>query len=289
MEIGKRNNLRLDRFTGVGAYLTEEGQSGNREGVLLPKKEIRREMKIGDVLDVFVYLDSDDRPIATLRDPKIHLGETAVLRVKDMGKVGAFMDWGLEKDLLLPHSEQHDHVKRGKDYLVYLYADKSGRLCVTTKVYDHLRSDPPYKAGDWVHGYVYQIQGKLGAFVAVDNKYHGMVQAKDMDPDIHTGTVIKCRVIEVRRDGKMVLSHKKKAYREIPLDASKILMRLEKSGGSLPYNDKTKPEIIAREFGMSKASFKRALGRLLKMHRITQTSQGIMISAEEKGKRRPKK
>lgn len=276
IKIGQVNALVLDRITGVGAYLIAPN-SDSKEGILLPQKELTPEMKKGDTIDAFIYQDSKDRAIATLRRPKIQLGEMAVLRVRDVTKIGAFLDWGLEKDLLLPYTEQPTKVQCGKHYLVYLYLDKTGRLCTSAKVYEHLQIDAPYIEGDWVNGYIYQIVNKLGALVAIDNKYHGLIPYKEMTDDIHIGNTVKARVTQIRKDGKLVLAVKKKAYKEIPLDASRILKKLEEADGRLPYNDKTSPAIIKKEFDMSKASFKRALGRLLKIDRIKQTAKGIEL------------
>lgn len=277
IEIGKIQSLTVDRLTSVGAYLKAPDQktAHNEAAVLLPRKEVPQKLETGDQIEVFIYRDSKDRLIATTRKPKILLNEFAPLKVVDITKVGAFLDWGLEKDLLLPYHEQITRVQRGREYLAYLYLDKSNRLCATTKIYSLLKNNSPYQPGDWVEGYLYQINRELGAFLAVDNQYHGLIPSRELTSDYHCGDHVRARVSEVRKDGKLVLSPNKKAYKEIPKDAKTILGYLEQEGGFLPYNDKTKPSIIADEFKMSKAAFKRALGRLMKENKIRQTSAGI--------------
>lgn len=273
IEIGKVQTLTIERITPIGAYLSDGFDT--TDVVLLPEKEVAKNVQAGDQIEVFVYRDSKDRLISTTREPKIQLGEFAALKVADVTKVGAFLDWGLEKDLLLPYNEQTVKVQKGRDYLVNLYTDKSDRLCATMKIYPLLKVGAPYKMGDWIEGYVYQINPEIGAFVAIDNLYHGLILIKDANSDIHCGEKIHARVSEIRNDGKLVLSPNKKAYKEIPKDAVVILTKLNESQGFLPYNDKTEAFIIKKEFDMSKSSFKRAVGKLLKEKKIRITERGI--------------
>ena len=273
IEIGKVQTLTIERLTPIGAYLSDGFDT--TDVVLLPEKEVAKNSRAGDQIDVFVYRDSKDRLISTTREPKIQVGEFAALKVADVTKVGAFLDWGLEKDLLLPYNEQTVKVQKGRDYLVNLYTDKSDRLCATMKIYPLLKVDAPYKMGDWIEGYVYQINPEIGAFVAIDNLYHGLILIKDANSDIHCGEKIHARVSEIRNDGKLVLSPNKKAYKEIPKDAVVILTKLNESQGFLPYNDKTDAFVIKKEFNMSKSSFKRAVGKLLKEKKIRITERGI--------------
>ncbi len=273
IEIGKVQTLTIERITPIGAYLSDGFDTTNV--VLLPEKEVPKNSRSGDQIDVFIYRDSKDRLISTTREPKIQIGEFAALKVADITKVGAFLDWGLEKDLLLPYNEQTVKVQKGRDYLVNLYTDKSDRLCATMKIYPLLKVDAPYKVGDWIEGYVYQINPEIGAFVAIDNLYHGLILIKDANSDIHCGEKIHARVSEIRNDGKLVLSPNKKAYKEIPKDAVAILTKLNESQGFLPYNDKTDAYLIKKEFNMSKSSFKRAVGKLLKEKKIKITERGI--------------
>ncbi len=273
IEIGKVQTLTIERLTPIGAYLSDGFDT--TDVVLLPEKEVPKNSRAGDQIDVFVYRDSKDRLISTTREPKIQVGEFAALKVADVTKVGAFLDWGLEKDLLLPYNEQTVKVQKGRDYLVNLYTDKSERLCATMKIYPLLKVGAPYKVGDWIEGYVYQINPEIGAFVAIDNRYHGLILIKDANSDIHCGEKIHARVSEIRNDGKLVLSPNKKAYKEIPKDAVVILTKLNESQGFLPYNDKTDAFVIKKEFNMSKSSFKRAVGKLLKEKKIKITERGI--------------
>jgi len=273
IEIGKVQTLTIERITPIGAYLSDGFDT--IEVVLLPEKEVPKNSRAGDQIDVFIYRDSKDRLISTTREPKIQLGAFAALKVADITKVGAFLEWGLEKDLLLPYNEQTVKVQKGRDYLVNLYTDKSDRLCATMKIYPLLKVGAPYKLGDWIEGYVYQINPEIGAFVAVDNRYHGLILIKDANSDIQCGEKIHARVSEIRNDGKLVLSPNKKAYKEIPKDAVEILTKLNESQGFLPYNDKTEAFVIKKEFNMSKSSFKRAVGKLLKEKKIKITERGI--------------
>jgi predicted RNA-binding protein (virulence factor B family) len=273
MEIGKVQTLTIERITPIGAYLSDGFDT--TDVVLLPEKEVPKNSRAGDQIEVFIYRDSKDRLISTTREPKIQVGEFAALKVADVTKVGAFLDWGLEKDLLLPYNEQTVKVQKGRDYLVNLYTDKSDRLCATMKIYPLLKVGAPYKVGDWIEGYVYQINPEIGAFVAIDNLYHGLILIKDANSDIHCGEKIHARVSEIRNDGKLVLSPNKKAYKEIPKDAVVILTKLNESQGFLPYNDKTDAFVIKKEFDMSKSSFKRAVGKLLKEKKIRITERGI--------------
>ena len=229
----------------------------------------------GDRVEVFVYKDSQDRPIATTQMPKVTLGELAELEVADVTRIGAFLDWGLEKDLLLPFSEQTVKVKTGERYLVGLYIDKSDRLCATMKVYDFLRTDSPYKEGDTVEGIVFGKNPEYGVFVAVDDKYNAMIPKNEVVKKLEIGEKVRGRVIGLREDGKLNLSTREKSYIQMDIDSAKIIDKLTKNQGFLPYHDKSAPEDIRREFGMSKNEFKRAIGRLYKGHRIEITDKGI--------------
>ena len=209
--------------------------------------------------------------------PGLELGDLAVLEVNDVTGIGAFLNWGLEKDLLLPFSEQTRKVKKGERYLVSLYVDKSDRLCGTMKVYDMLRTDSPYKVDDQVRGIVFGINPEFGCFVAVDDLYMGMIPKKEMVRRMRIGEEVDCRVTGVREDGKLNLSIRKKAYLQIDEDSMKIMEKLEECGGSLPYHDKSSPEEIREEFSMSKNEFKRAIGRLYKMKKIVIGDEGISL------------
>ena len=197
------------------------------------------------------------------------------MKVKEVGKIGAFMDWGLEKDLLLPFKQQTGKVRAGDECLTALYIDKSSRLCLTMNVYDYLATDHNYKVGDEVEGRVYLISDNFGAFVAVDDEYSALIPSREMYGDIRVGKVLKARVTEVREDGKLTLSIRKKAYEQMDEDAERVMKVLNDFDGVLPFNDKASPETIKREFNMSKNEFKRAVGRLYKERRIEITDKSI--------------
>ena len=268
LELGKTQTLRFIKKTEHGAYLAEEKDSPKEEQVLLPKKYIPDEKGYGDTIEVFLYKDSSDRLIATTLTPTIKLGETAVLKVKQTGKIGAFLDSGLEKDFLLPFAEQTKRVKEGEECLVALYVDKSDRLCLTMKVYDYLAKNSSYKKEDEVTGRVYEISENFGAFVAVDDTYSALIPKKELFQELTVNTKITARVIEVREDGKLTLSLRQKAYLQMDKDAEKILELLDSYDGVLPFSDKASPETIKREADMSKKEFKRAVGKLYKERKI---------------------
>ena len=267
IKLGEKQKLRIVKKVDFGVYLAEENSEGE-ERVLRPGKQVPAGSRVGDVLEVFIYRDSDDRIIATTNQPRLMMGEVAELEVVQVGKFGAFLDWGLEKDLLLPFKQQKRRVKQGDKVLAALYIDKSGRLCATTNVYENLRTDSPYEKDAQVTGRVYEISDNFGAFVAVDNLYSALIPRKELYGRVELGEDISARVIEVRPDGKLTLSIREKAYLQIGKDAEEIMKLIDSYDGVLPFNDRVSPEIIKRETGMSKNEFKRAVGNLLKAGRI---------------------
>lgn len=268
LEIGKRQLLTIVKKVDFGVYLAKEQEADPEEKVLLPRKEVPENVQPGDEIEVFLYRDSKDRMIATVRQPKLSLGEVAVLRVKENGKIGAFLDWGLEKDLLLPFREQVRKVCPGEECLVALYLDKSKRLCATMKVYHYLRTDSPYEKDQKVTGTLYEISDYFGAFVAVDNCYSALIPKKEPLGNARVGDTVEARVTEVLKDGKLSLSLREKAYIQMNDDAQKLLKLLEEQGGELPVGDKSSPEKIKELTGMSKNEFKRAAGNLYKQRLV---------------------
>ena len=266
--LGKKQELTVAKVVDFGVYLGEKETAGEKDTVLLPGKQVPEGTKKGDKLSVFIYKDSQDRLIATTREPKLFLGETAVLRVAQVSRIGAFLDWGLEKDLFLPYKEQTKKVHEGEEILVALYIDKSSRLCATMKVYHYLQTDSPYAQGDTVTGLVYEISDNFGVFVAVDEKYSGLIPKQEAQGNYKPGDELTCRVTAVREDGKLTLSAKKKAYIQLHEDAESVYEIIQEFEGELPFDDKASPEIIQREFGLSKNPFKRAVGHLLKEKKI---------------------
>ncbi|MDD4238072.1 MAG: S1-like domain-containing RNA-binding protein [Desulfotomaculaceae bacterium] len=274
IEVGKMQKLAVVRKAQKGYYLNSKEARGQND-VLLPKNQAPEEIEVGDEIEVFVYKDSEETTIATVRKPKLLLGELAVLRVVAITNFGAFLDWGLEKDLLLPLKEQAGTVVKDGTYLVGLYINSSDRLCATMKIYDSLSSEAPYKNNDIVQGTIYNINNELGVFVAVDNKYHGLILNKELYGNFAIGDNIEVRIKKVRPDGKLELSLRQEAYHEIENDAQKILERLKLSGGTLQLNDSSAPDFIKEELNMSKRAFKRAVGRLMKEGAIKTTDKGI--------------
>ena len=267
IQLGKFQDLYIVKKKEFGVYVNDQ-KDVTDGSILLPAKQVPDGASIGDQISCFVYKDSEDRPIATVHIPKITLGAIRPLRVKEVSKIGAFLDWGLEKDLFLPFKEQLGHIRPNKEYLVSLYIDKSDRLCATMKVYERLHSDSPYQKGDQVTGTVYRVNPEIGVFVAVDNRYFGLIPKKEIYDNYRTGDQVNARVTEVRSDGKLNLAVRDKAYLQMDTDSETILNAMESFGGYLPFGEKAEPDKIKRELKMSKNAFKRALGHLLKEGKI---------------------
>lgn len=282
LELGKRQRLSIVKKVDFGVYLAEHmparGESEkDMEMVLLPVKQVPEEFDVGDSLEVFLYKDSKDRLIATVNEPLITLGKIARLQVVQVSGIGAFLNWGLEKDLLLPFKEQTRKVKEGEEILVALYIDKSSRLAATMKLYPYLEIAKDYKKDDLAAGTVYQLADGYGAYVAVDDRYQGMVPAREPWGNIQPGDWVNARVTAVKEDGKLDLSLREKAYIQMDADGEKILALLKQKGGSLPLGDKSSPEEIKEALGMSKGEFKRAIGRLYKKQIIKIAPERISL------------
>ena len=266
--LGEKQILTVTRVGEIGCYLGDHYDS-RAQDVLLPAKWMPNGTQIGDKIEVFVYKDSEDRPIATTMEPALTLGKTAVLRVVDTTRIGAFLDWGLEKDLLLPFHEQNGRLHEGDECLVTLYIDKSERLCASMKkVYHALSTDTPYVKDDVVDGFIYEISDEYGAYVAVYGKYSARIAPQEIRGALSAGRRIAARVARVLPDGKMDLTLQKKVADQMTDDAEAVLSEIRARGGSLPFTDKADAEVIREAFGMSKNAFKRAVGRLLKQGKI---------------------
>lgn len=274
IKLGQIQSLIIKKIVEFGVYL---GNEDGEDTVLLPRKQVPSDSKIKDELEVFVYRDSEDRLIATTNFPKLSLSETAPLIVKDVTKIGAFLDWGLEKDLFLPYKEQTYKVKIGDIIPVTLYIDKSDRLCASMKIYRYLSCDTNYRTDDKVEGFVYEISDKFGAFVAVDYQYSALIPKKELLGTVEVGTLVKARISEILPDGRLNLSLRDKAYIQMDKDAELIYERLVEAGGFLPFHDKSRPELIRSELAMSKNDFKRAIGRLFKDRKILIGEDGIRL------------
>ncbi len=274
IELGRIQKLQVIKFAIQGAYLNTP-KNKEQDNVLLPKKQVPEGTAIGDEIEVFIYRDSSDRIISTTNTPKILMGEIKVLRVVEVSEIGAFLNWGLEKDLFMPFKEQIIRVQKNQECLVALYIDKSDRICATMDIYKYLDSETPYKVDDRVKGMIYSINKDMGAFVAVDKKYQGLIPLQELFSDHKYGDEIEARVTKVREDGKLDLSLREKNYMQMDKDADAIYERLVRAGGFLPYDDKTMPSKIKAEFNMSKNAFKTATGRLLKARKICFVKDGI--------------
>ena len=282
MRLGYMQTLVAVKKTDFGLFLTDIDKKDDKnralgDEVLLPKNQVTENMRVGSEIEVFLYKDSEDRMIATRLVPYIKIGEIKKLKVKEVNKIGAFLDWGLPKDLLLPFKEQIYDIKPGDEILVTVYIDLSDRLCATMDLYSRLSLHPPYQKDDMVKGTVYQVHEQFGAYVAVDNKYSALVPKKELHCELKPGDEIEARVLEVKEDGKLDLSLRQKAYVQMDADSALILDKLKQAGGSLPYQDKSSAEEIKEEFNLSKAAFKRAIGRLYKERVIVIEKDGIRL------------
>ena len=282
IEIGKTQELTILRMTEIGAYVGYADTDPDF-AILLPKKQLPENAKNGDKITAFTYKDSEDRPIATVNRPYAEVGEFAYLQIKSAVKIGAFADWGLEKDLFVPFKEQEELLAPGDTVLLYVYLDKSGRLAATTRVYDHLTTEGSgeYRENDSFSGVVYRNEKTIGSFVAVAprgeaitlnqsyKKMHfGLIPAPQVFQKYKIGTVVDGRIVRVRKDGKLDVDSRLRDFEQLDTDGERILKKIAEYGGELPFSDKASPEIIKRELQMSKNGFKKALGHLYKAHKV---------------------
>ncbi len=280
IKMGKRQKLKVNNYTSIGLYL--DAETGDEEdNILLPKnefEEMEEKPEIGTELDVLIYMDSEDRPIATLRKTAATVGTLAKLEVTDINpRLGVFLDWGLKKELLLPKGQDICPLKVGEKYLVGLYEDKKGRISATMKIYSFLLPCKDYKKNDTVTGTVYNIDENIGVFVAVDNRYFGMIPKNEYFKHFKIGDEITARVIRVREDGKLDLAPRMLAYQQMDEDSKLILEKMRILRSAFYFNDKSSPEEIYDYFGISKKAFKRAMGNLLKEGLIEKTDKGFII------------
>ncbi len=267
LELGKFQKLTVIKKVDFGVYLAES--KNTEEKVLLPVKQVPEGTRIGDELEVFLYRDSKDRMIATTTKPLITMGQIAPLTVKEVTKIGAFLDWGLEKDLFLPYKEMTEKVEKDREVLIRLYTDKSNRLCGSMKkIYDELKTNSPYQIGDEVVGRIYEFGHDFGTFVAIEDIYSGMIPKHEDVSKYHVGDCVNLRVTNVKEDGKLDVSLREKSYVQMEDDAEALLSLIDAYAGVLPFTEKASPEVIKRETGLSKAAFKRAIGRLYKERKI---------------------
>ena len=277
IKLGEMQELEVAKKVDIGVYLKSEDNEKPEDRVLLPIKQVSEDTKVGDKINVFVYRDSKDSIIATVKRPRIVMGEIAYLKVVEMSGIGAFMNWGLEKDLFLPFKEQVGDIKLNGEYMVGLYIDKSDRLCATMNLFKVLRTDSPYKVNDVVSGTVFSLKRGLGAMIAVDGKYLGLIHEGEILKPLRPGQSIEVRVSNIKEDGKLDLSFKDAPKLQIDKDGEKILKALIKNKGVIPLNDDSSPEEINKILGLSKSSFKKAAGHLMKRRVIIMTKSGIKM------------
>lgn len=274
LQLGQYQQLSILRETDPGLFL------GNDEGdeVLLPQKYKPEEFEIGDTLRVFVYLDHEERPVATTLDPYVTLNEFGYLQCSDVNNFGAFMDWGLEKQLFVPFKEQARPMKEGNWYIVYLYLDElTNRLTGSSKTNKFLNNDSlTVSMFDEVEILVSHLTDK-GANVIVNGIHKGLIYLENIFEDIRTGDRLKAYVKKIRSDKKLDIVLQTPGYKSIEPNANYILDELKAAGGFMPLHDKSDPEEIKNELGISKKSFKKAIGSLYKDKQIRIKEDGIEL------------
>ena len=274
IEIGKYNTLTIDRDTQVGLFLTD-----GKDDVLLPNKYVPKVFEIGEEIAVFVYLDHEERPVATTLKPYVVLNEFALLRVSYVNQVGAFLDWGMEKDILVPFKEQARPMEQGKRYLVYLYMDdKTNRLVASSKTNQFLNNDNlTVEVGEEVDLIVSHITD-LGINVIINEQHKGLIYKDEVyDESIRTGNRLRGYIKTIRPDGKIDVSLQKQGFEAVEPNAEKILDELRANRGFLRLNDNSHPEDIKTVLKMSKKTFKKAVGTLYKQKLIEIKEDGIYL------------
>lgn len=271
VEIGQFNRLKVMREVPFGVYL-DGGEAG---GILLPRREVPEDTRIGDSLQVFIYLDSDDFLIASTRKPRALVGQFARLKVTDVNKVGAFLDWGMPKELFLPFAEQLRPLKPGEWVTVYLYIDNSERIAASARTERFLEKNPTdLKPGQLVELLVLR-RTDLGYPVIIDHRYEGLLHHQDLFREIRPGQRLSGFIKQLLPDGKIDVMLDKPGYARVDPLAQQILDYLDTHGGHCPLGDKSDPDAIRETFGVSKKAYKMALGALLKAGQITQDETGV--------------
>lgn len=274
--LGNRLTLKIRRFADPGAYLVPEDATPDEEAILLPSREVPDDAHEGDDVLAFVYLDSEDRPIATTREPKLTLGEVRFLEVTATTAIGAFVDWGLPKELLVPFAQQSRELFVSERQPIGLYVDNTGRLAGTMFVTDMLSHRPPkVELDEMIEGEAWRNDPEIGLFAILERSYVGLVPASEPH-SLKRGEVAKFRVSSILPDGKLVLSLRQQAHKEIEADAGRIIAVLGRVNPP-KVGDKSDPEMIRAVFGVSKKAFKRAVGRLLKENAVVIDDDGCVI------------
>ena len=280
LHLGQMNRMSVARFCEQGLYLS----GGPENGILLPKKYVPEDVQVGDELDVFIYLDQQERLVATTLKPKAQVGDFAWLTVSWVNNYGAFLDWGLEKDLFVPFREQKMKMQKGNAYLVHLHVDpESYRIVASAKVERWLSQDiPPYRAGDQVEVLVWQ-KTDLGFKVIADNQYPGLIYDDEVFRELHSGDRVTAYVKQVRGDGKLDLTLQRQGQQAVTDFSDILLQHIRDNGGSIPLGDKSQPEEIYAMFGVSKKVFKKAVGDLYKRRLITITPTELHLATPNDG------
>lgn len=275
--LGRRATLIVRRFASPGAFLSEEEQPD--DVILLPRREVPEGCAVGDELTVFVYLDSDDKPIATTAEPKVMRDRVAFLEVRDVAPFGAFVDWGLPKDLLVPGAEQLRDVRVGDRHPIGVYLDDTGRLAGTMRVSEMLKAIGEFELDEWVEGEAWRKEPGLGIFVIVERRFVGLLPEQEPSR-LARGERAKFRVAHVHKDGKIELSLRAPAHQQRDADADAILAVLGRPRPPV-VSDDSSPEQIRALFGLSKKAFKRAVGGLLKRGAVTVGEGGRLLASAE--------
>lgn len=275
IEIGYNNTMQILRSTPNGLMLNGEDLGE----ILMPKRYVTADMKVGGEVEAFVYTDSEDRLVAITDMPIAHVGQFAWLECVQTSKVGAFLDWGLEKDLLLPFSEQKDKPSVGRKCFVYIYLDQNTNRIVASQRLNRFMDprEPRYQHGDRVDIFIHQ-RTELGFKVIVDNAHWGMIYNSEMFRPVRSGEYTNGYVNKIREDNRIDVMLEKSSAKLVDSSEESILQKLNENGGYLPYSDKSSPEDIMRVFGISKKVFKKAIGGLYRQHIIIIEEDGIRVA-----------
>jgi predicted RNA-binding protein (virulence factor B family) len=277
INVGQFNLMRVDRKVDFGFYMDD-----GAEGILLPKRFVPSGLQVDDTISVFVYHDSDNRLIATTQEPFAVVGEIAALKVVDITGQGAFLDWGLMKDLFVPVSQQLSNMRLGGKYLVKLYLDKqTGRVAATEKIDNQISNDVlTVKEGEKVKLQVYR-ESDIGYVVIVNQVHQGLVYKNEVFTHLHIGQMIEEGFVKkIREDNKLDIGIGKQGVEKLDDDQVKLIQLLKLHKGFLPYHDKSSPEDIYAFFGISKKAFKMNVGMLYKAKKITIEDGGIRLMPE---------
>lgn len=272
IKLGDYNHMKVVKRVDFGLYL----DGGNEGEILLPTRYVPEGCKVGDEIDVFVYLDQDERPVATTQTPLAKVGEFACLEVSWVNEYGAFLDWGLMKDLFCPFREQKMRMVKGNKYVVYVLVDEeSYRLMASAKVERYMSKErPPYKHGDEVDLLVWQ-KTDLGFKVIVDNKFSGLVYENQVYRHLTTGDRLKGYIDHIRQDGKIDITIQPTGRRQTEEFSESLLQYLKENNGHCDLGDKSPSELISDRFKVSKKTYKKAIGDLYKRQLITISDNGI--------------